>query len=501
MLNPVRGALAASCCPRRAPQAFEEPEVSDRTETIATLHTLLGQLSARQDWPALLQAARSAAQAFPTDWEIAYHEGRALLETGAFAEAETFLHGCMERFPTLPQFLVLFCYVGGRSLSPDAALERWATMHARMPLAPGLNLGLAQAYKAAGQMAEAERFVTGALQHFPGNLPMLTLHADLASQRQDWAEAASRWARLRELAPDRLDGVIGEVGALRQLGRLDEAEALAAEAVRRFPDNADLLSSYAAVAAARQDWRDAADRLRRLLALSPGNLPAALGLVGALQRQGLLEEAEQVAAGAIALHPDNEAMLSAYAAIASHSKRWDKAVQRWQMVYDRCPARVSTYHAYIRALVEDDKLVKAEEIAAEAIGYAPQDRALLMQHATIAERRLDVLEAQSRWTAVKRKFPDDEEVAECLQRAKRLMRQETQRMAKDQMALAHAPIRGSMRPPLKPQGPPRPPPSFGPTALDVLLTGAPAPEELRPPPGPTRNQELWGKIKKMFRGP
>ncbi len=107
--------------------------MSDRTETIATLHTLLGQLSARQDWPALLQAARSAAQAFPTDWEIAYHEGRALLETGAFAEAETFLHGCMERFPTLPQFLVLFCYVGGRSLSPDAALERWATMHARWP--------------------------------------------------------------------------------------------------------------------------------------------------------------------------------------------------------------------------------------------------------------------------------------------------------------------------------------------------------------------------------
>jgi tetratricopeptide (TPR) repeat protein len=475
--------------------------VSDRTETIATLHNLLGQLSLRQDWPALLDAAQRAAAAFPEDWEIAYHEGRALLEIGAFADAETFLHRCMERFPTMPQFLVLYCYVGSRSLPPAAALERWAAMHARMPFAPGLNLGLAQAYKAADQLAEAERFTTAALEHFPGNVPMLTLHADLASQRQDWAEAAARWGRLRALAPDRMDGTIGEIGALRQLGRLDEADALAEAALRTNPDNIELNSSYAAVAAARQDWRDAADRLRRLLTLAPDNLPAALGLVGALQRQGLLEEAEQVAAAAIERHPDNEPMLSAHAAIASHSKRWDKAVERWQLVYDRCPARTSTYHAYVRALVEADKLVKAEEMAAEAIGFAPMDRALLMQHATIAERRLDVVEAQTRWAAVKRKFPDDEEVNECLARARRLMRQETQRQAKDNMAMAHAPIRGSMRPPERPKGPPRPPPTFGPTALDVLLTGAPAPEELRPPPGPTRNQELWGKIKKMFRGP
>jgi len=475
--------------------------VSDTTDTIATLRTLLGQLSTRQDWPALLAAARQAAAAYPEDWEIAYHQGRALLETGAFADAELYLQQCMDRFPSLPQFLVLYCYVGGRSLNPQAALERWVTMHGRMPYAPGLNLGLAQAYKAAGRLEEAERFAGEALPRFPGNIALMSLHADLASQRRAWDEAVTRWRAVRAQAPDRVDAVIGEIGALRQSDRLAEAEALAEQALRNHPDHIELNTSYAAIAAARQDWADAADRLRRLLELAPDNLPAALGLVGALQRQGQLEEAEQVAATALERHGDNEALLTAYAAIASHSKRWDIAADRWKQVYDRCPARTSTYHAYVRALGEANRLPEAEEISGEALGFAPADRALLMQNASLAELRLDMTEAQTRWQAVKRKFPADEAIAAEMVRLRTFMRQETQKLARDNMALAHAPIRGSMRPPAKPQGPPRPPPTMAPTALDLLLTGAPAPASLRPPPGPTRNELLWARIKKMFRGP
>jgi tetratricopeptide (TPR) repeat protein len=475
--------------------------VSDTADPIATLHTLLGQLSVRQDWPALLQAAGEAAAAFPGDWEIAYHQGRALLELGDFAQAERFLHQCMDRFPALPQFLVLYCYVGSRSLAPPAALERWVAMHGRMPHAPGLNLGLAQAYKAAGRLDEAERFAAEALPRFPGNVALMSLYADLASQRRAWNDAVTRWQAVRALAPDRIDAVIGEIGALRQSDRLAEAEVLAEQALRTHPDHIELNTSYAAIAATRQDWGDAADRLRRLLDLAPDNLPAALGLVGALQRQGRLEEAEQVAATALERHGDNEALLTAHAAIASHSKRWDVAAERWQQVYERCPARTTTYHAYIRALGEANRLPQAEEISGEALGFAPADRALLMQNASLAELRLDMTEAQTRWQTVKRKFPDDEEVAAEVTRVRKVMRQETQKLARDNMALAHAPIRGSMRPPLKPQGPPRPPPSMSPTALDLLLTGKPAPESMRPPPGPTRNEQLWARIKKMFRGP
>ena len=51
-----------------------------------------------------------------------------------------------------------------------------------------------------------------------------------------WNDAAAAWERLRALEPNGVDAFVLGAEAAKCLGRLEEAEALALDASRRFPD-------------------------------------------------------------------------------------------------------------------------------------------------------------------------------------------------------------------------------------------------------------------------
>ena len=52
-------------------------------------------------------------------------------------------------------------------------------------------------------------------------------------RRGDWTEASALWGELRSVFPDHTAGYVRGAEALVEVGRLDEAEALAEEAVER----------------------------------------------------------------------------------------------------------------------------------------------------------------------------------------------------------------------------------------------------------------------------
>lgn len=468
--------------------------MSDPLDSLPDRCRQLDQLAANRDWPALLVAARQAGADFPEAWEPAYHEGRAMLESGAYEHANHFLLLCMDRFPSLPQFAVLYGYVGARSLNQDDCAARWQQLHGRLPDAPGVRIGLAQAWRATGRPAQAEQILAEGLQRLPDHLPMLVQYADSAALRRDWNTAADRWDAVRARAPERMDVLIASVSALRQANRLDEAEALARQGLAAEPGNPELNTSYAAIAAARQDFPTVALCLQRVLAASPDNASAAVGLVAALLRLDRGDEAEAAAEAALAHHPDHEVLLTEYAAIASRAARWPAAVARWKQVYQRCPARITTYQQYIDALVHNDDLADAEEIASEAVGFAPDDRALLMAHAHIASLRLDTQESQQRWGKLKRRFPDDPEIAEAALKARKLQFREVTQKKLDDGAIMRQPVRGSIRRIEKPQGAPRTT-LTGPSALDIIMSGAALPQAAPAPAPPTG---VSGFMKRLF---
>jgi tetratricopeptide (TPR) repeat protein len=92
--------------------------------------------------------------------------------------------------------------------------------------------------------------------------------------------------------------------ALRGLGRLDEAEAAFAEAVRLSPTQADALLGLAAVAVDREDFARAAHAFERLVAVAPSH-DAFRGLVYSYRRAGRDADAARIASAARARFPND----------------------------------------------------------------------------------------------------------------------------------------------------------------------------------------------------
>lgn len=110
--------------------------------------------------------------------------------------------------------------------------------------------------------------------------------AEAAVGAQKWEAAATAWARLRALEPGELDAYVFGVEASRELGRIDEAEALALDAIRRFPDSLWALHTYAGLPGYRDDWAEALRRWQALRQRFPNDPGTAANVANTLIRLG-----------------------------------------------------------------------------------------------------------------------------------------------------------------------------------------------------------------------
>jgi tetratricopeptide (TPR) repeat protein len=126
--------------------------------------------------------------------------------------------------------------------------------------------------------------------------------ARLATQRRDWSDAFRAWDAIRQRSPDDAAAHLGAGNALREAGRLDEAEALLAAAAERFPTHEQIAIAHAWLANARLDWATAVPRWQAFRARFPANPWGCLGAANALRAVGRSDAAEaQLAAAETAL--------------------------------------------------------------------------------------------------------------------------------------------------------------------------------------------------------
>jgi tetratricopeptide (TPR) repeat protein len=177
---------------------------------------------------------------------------------GRMAEAETVSAEAVTRFPESPDVLTAHAWVAMGMEDWDEALRRWQLARERFPEHADAYIWPTHALRRANRLSEAEMLSSNALQRFPDNPDALVEHAWVAMDRWDWGEAVRRWEIVRWHAPDRLEGYIWPVRALRALGRLDEADAMATKALARFSDNAVVLAEQILIAVYRGDWEQAA---------------------------------------------------------------------------------------------------------------------------------------------------------------------------------------------------------------------------------------------------
>jgi tetratricopeptide (TPR) repeat protein len=108
-----------------------------------------------------------------------------------------------------------------------------------------------------GRGAEAEEHYRAALKVDPGFAPSRANLGLRLFARGQYENAREQFERLIEVAPEVIEGWIGEAETLRQLGRPAQAEDVVARAVRRFGDAPALRLLRARQQVERGDWIEA----------------------------------------------------------------------------------------------------------------------------------------------------------------------------------------------------------------------------------------------------
>ena len=171
--------------------------------------------------------------------------------------------------------------------------------------------------------------------------------------------------------------------ALRELGRLDDAEALISEAMQRFPDEERPAIEFAFLAHHRRDWTEALERWQtlrgRFRACIEGHLHGAIPL-NALRRH---DEAERLVAEAISRFPDSAELASEYAWIAAHRHRWAEAEERFETVRNRFPDSRTGYWGGAAVLRMQGRFPEAQAILEAAMSRLPDDAELVLEYARL----------------------------------------------------------------------------------------------------------------------
>lgn len=246
----------------------------------------------RRDWPEMLRRWEQMKIRFP-DQPTGY-TGMALplREMGRFEEAERLLLEAMERFPDESGPAIEYALVAQHQRDWPRALPRWKTVQQRFRAHPSGYTWTALVLRHLQRLDEAEEVLSVARKRFPEDPGVLTECAQLSEARNDWPAAAQCWAEVRSRTPQHAVAHSGLALALRELGRLDESEAVLAEGLQRFPSNRGLVLNHVEIARRRNDWTEVLARLTAAVEHFPSDSDIQQQLVEARSR---IEEARIIA--------------------------------------------------------------------------------------------------------------------------------------------------------------------------------------------------------------
>ena len=195
--------------------------------------------------------------------------------------------------------------------------------------------------------------------------------AELVMSRREWAAACERWEEIRREFPHHASGYLRGAVALRNEGRLEEADLLAREAVKRFPDRPGGLVQQAELAMRRRDWKPAVERWEEVRRAFPDHAPGYLRGAVALRNEGRLEEAELLAREAVERFPGRPGGLVQRAELAMRRRDWRSAVERWEAVRRAFPDHAPGYLRGAVALRNAGRRREAEVLSREAAERFP----------------------------------------------------------------------------------------------------------------------------------
>lgn len=263
----------------------------------------------------VLRQLEASAQRQPQDAAVALTYARVLLDLQRNAQARAQLDALTARRPDLPEPWLLLASLQVQANSLPAATQSLQTFMtlARQSGDERVQRGLTQAYLLMAQIAEKQQDFAAAnawLDRIENADEIMAAQLRRASLLARQGQRDEARALLRDL-PERRSGdarlkLVAEAQLLRDLKDYRAAYAVYGDAVKRFPDDAELLYDQAMMAEKADLLGEMERLLRQLIATKPDHHHAYNALGYSLADRNLrLVEAKQLIEKAVSLAPDD----------------------------------------------------------------------------------------------------------------------------------------------------------------------------------------------------
>jgi tetratricopeptide (TPR) repeat protein len=254
---------------------------------------------------------------------------------------------------------------------------------------------------------EADELMHRGLRNHPNDPYFATGLVEVANARGAYDEAIARCAALRARFPGVIRGYAVGAEALMAKDRLPEAEALAEQAIKLFPEDILGYLEYARVAEKRRDWQQVWERSRPLRE----QFNFCGGFVGsahALIKLGRYDEADALLESTRILFPTEPAIVAEFARSAQAKGDIPEAAKRWKRLAERFPLQIDTSLDAAQALEEMHLPDDAEGILREAVDRFPTESRPSADLAGLLFRCRNYTAAVDVLAKMRVTFPDDE---------------------------------------------------------------------------------------------
>ena len=229
----------------------------------------------------------------------------------------------------------------------DVARARsiWEDLQRRFPDSAEAYQRPAFALVQQNRLDEADALISEGLQKFPADVALQSEAAWMAVRRGKVDEALSQWSALLARFPDRPNSYGGYGIALRNAGRLEEAEALLAGAMGRFPHDLGVAIEHAGIAHTMRNWPEAIRRWAQVRERFPQFSAGYTRGATTLREAGETAALEPLLLAAIERFPDESWPYVEHAMLAEHARDWPEALRRWDScgnAFPPIPAAMST---------------------------------------------------------------------------------------------------------------------------------------------------------------
>jgi len=233
--------------------------------------------------------------------------------------------------------------------------------------------------------------------------------ANIALTRGDFDLAVERYAAMRKRFPGVWQGYVLGAQALANKNRMDEADALAQQAMKQFPEEIGGFLEYARLAVQREDWEEAIRRWQIIEETFKTRSFGPYGRAQALIKLKRYDEADDLLKATRFRFPLESALLAELARCAQARGNVPEAVKRWKYRIERVPMETHGYYEAAKALEEMGEYAEAEAILRAGIDRFPLEDGPMILLAKFLHGQKDYSREAEAWAALRQVFVDNEE--------------------------------------------------------------------------------------------